>query len=236
MNVNQIINEEITKILNENFNSIYNFFDNINPKKGTFGNVYVIYKPQLPKFLDKKHKIKNPYYYEDVKVHQRFLFHYKDTYERALKRKKEQISISEKYPSTIKLSGYDILEKDSKGVVYLPIIPTNLKDKNAFVFTVNGNVEGYSKVMRFIPKYAIEPVHAKDDVDFVLININDIFQLNIGGKKWVNSYLKNQNSFIKKKDAPPEQYHYKQYMSGDKDTSHQYKNKFDKFLNKIFNR
>jgi hypothetical protein len=181
---NDIINEDV-------YEDFFYFIEN-DPRLNTFA--YIYYLSSLDRYLSKPKS--NPMFGKFYKL-SRYKFRFGDTYKNAVERKNPEYQFKKRSGEYVKIEGYNVLERDSKGDEVLPIIPLETKSK-VIVFDENNQKketilvselkEKYSDY--FINSFLTGKSESSSGVDFRALKIKNTIKINAGGHSWINPYIK----------------------------------------------
>jgi hypothetical protein len=171
---------------------IYEFLDQ-DPKRMTTGTAYYISSMDsyMNKFMVDEfgNKVPNPMYGKIFK-HTRFIFGWKDTFERAAKRINPNYVSGERFGDYKPVEGYDMLESGKSGL-YFPIIPTGTE----YVYVI---CDGACRVAdkNEVKKY-LRPSDGSNWVNdgkpaYRQLIVDRAVKITGGGHEWVNDKLKSK--------------------------------------------
>lgn len=190
----------IKKLLRENFvvearysNDIRKFLDQ-DPRLMTVGTAYYI--SSMNEYMNKNvidkfsKKVPNPMY-DKIFKHTRFIFGWKDTYERAMKRINPDYVVGPKKGNYKPVQGYDMLESGKNGF-YFPIIPTGTE----YVYVICGasgcKVASKNEVKPFFKETNKSYWAAEGKAPFRQLIVDRAVKITGGGHEWVNDKIKSK--------------------------------------------
>jgi hypothetical protein len=189
----------IKKLLRENFvnearftNDIYKFLDQ-DPRRMTIGTAYYISSMDsyMNKFIIDKfgNKVINPMYGKIFK-HTRFIFGWKDTFERAMNRINPNYVVGSKSGNYTPVEGYDMLEKGKNGL-YFPIIPTG--SEYVYVICDGGcRVADKSEVKPFFKDVGKSYWSEEGKAPIRQLIVDRSVKITGGGHEWINDKIKSK--------------------------------------------
>ncbi len=188
--IKQQLNEGLQRILKEEtYRDLFDFLDQ-DPRKMTNGTAYYVASmdSSMNKFMvdSDGNKVPNPMYGKIFK-HTRFMFPWKDTYNRAMERKGSEREIGQRSGTFEKVVGYDVLERGKSGL-YLPILPTGSEYKYVMMDGNEFKVIGKEDVLPYLRPSS--PSSGGSVVDFRLLIVDKIAKLTGGGNVWINPEFK----------------------------------------------
>jgi hypothetical protein len=189
----------IKKLLREQFvseerysNDIRKFLDQ-DPKRMTTGTAYYI--SSMDTYMNKTitdkfgNKVPNPMYGKIFK-HTRFIFGWRDTFERAMKRINPNYVVGVKSGNYKPVDGYDMLEEGKNGL-YFPIIPTGTE----YVYVIcNGpcRVADKNEVKPFFKETNKSYWSEEGKAPFRQLIVDRAVKITGGGHEWINDKLKSK--------------------------------------------
>jgi hypothetical protein len=188
----------IKELLRENFvvearysNDIRKFLDQ-DPRLMTVGTAYYI--SSMNDYMNKTvidkfgKKVPNPMY-DKIFKHTRFIFGWKDTYERAMKRINPDYVVEPKSGNYKPVQGYDMLESGKNGL-YFPIVPTGTE----YVYVICGasgcKVASKNEVKPFFKETNKSYWSAEGKAPFRQLIVDRAVKITGGGHEWVNDKIK----------------------------------------------
>jgi len=189
----------IKKLLREQFvseerysNDIRKFLDQ-DPKRMTTGTAYYI--SSMDTYMNKTitdkfgNKVPNPMYGKIFK-HTRFIFGWRDTFERAMKRINPNYVVGAKSGNYKPVDGYDMLEEGKNGL-YFPIIPTGTE----YVYVIcNGpcRVADKNEVKPFFKETNKSYWSEEGKAPFRQLIVDRAVKITGGGHELINDKLKSK--------------------------------------------
>jgi hypothetical protein len=190
----------IKNMLIENFvtearysNDIRKFLDQ-DPRLMTVGTAYYI--SSMNDYMNKTvidkfgKKVPNPMY-DKIFKHTRFIFGWKDTYERAMKRINPDYVVGPKSGNYKPVQGYDMLESGKNGL-YFPIVPTGTE----YVYVICGasgcKVASKNEVKPFFKETNKSYWSAEGKAPFRQLIVDRAVKITGGGHEWVNDKIKSK--------------------------------------------
>ena len=188
--IKQLLREQF--VVEERYsNDIYKFLDQ-DPKRMTVGTAYYIssMNEYMNKFIVDKFgkKVPNPMY-DKIFKHTRFIFGWRDTYERAMKRINPDYVVGPKSGNYKPVKGYDMLESGKNGL-YFPIIPTGTE--YVYVICNNGGcrVADKNEVKPFFKETDRSYWAAEGKAPFRQLIVDRAVKITGGGHEWINDRIK----------------------------------------------
>jgi hypothetical protein len=174
-------------------NDIHKFLDQ-DPKRMTTGTAYYI--SSMNDYMNKTiidkfgKKVPNPMY-DKIFKHTRFIFGWRDTYERAMNRINPNYVVGPKSGNYKPVQGYDMLESGKNGL-YFPIVPTGTE--YVYVICDNGGckVADKSQVKPFFKETNKSYWSAEGKAPFRQLIVDRAVKITGGGNEWVNDKIKNK--------------------------------------------
>jgi hypothetical protein len=185
--LNENLDEEIRLVNESQYDDLFNFVEQ-NPQKGSSATVLYTNLVAMNKNIvnpETGEKSPNPMWGKVYK-HQRFIFQWEDTYQRAVERDNPEHEFGARSGTYEKIEGYDMFETGKSGI-YLPIVPTGTEAAYS-VEDESGNHRPASKeelAPYFKPYKAGAPRSGKN---FRPLIVDKIYAINSGGNTWKNPH------------------------------------------------